>query len=133
MDKQQLAEIRERLITRRDETHRDLERLNQEIQSLGEEQERERGTLGNHVADDGSNVMEQERIGTIAEDLRDVERQIDGALKRVDDGTYGLCQRCGKPIDPERLDALPFVEFDVECQAILERERQLYGSTSRVG
>lgn len=133
MNKKQLADIRQKLTTRREEIVSDLERLDREIESLGTEQGQERGGTGNHLADDGSSVMEQQRIGTIGEDLRDVLHQIDGALTRIDDGTYGICLRCGKPINPERLEALPYVEYDVECQAILEREWQLYGSTPRVG
>ena len=133
MDKQTAAEIRQKLTTRRDEIQMDLARLAQEIESLGTEQGQERGGTGNHLADDGSSVMEQERIGTIGEDLRDLVREIDGALKRLDNGTYGVCQRCGKPINPERLVAFPYVEYDVDCQAILERERQLYKSAPHVG
>lgn len=132
MDNIDVNAIREKLLTRRTEIEADLERLNQEMESLGTEQELERGGTGNHLADDGSSVMEQERIGTVGEDLRDVVRQIDGALERIESGTYGICVRCGKPINPERLEALPYAEYDVECQAILERERQLYGSSPRV-
>jgi DnaK suppressor protein len=133
MDEQQLAEVREKLTTRRDDMQRDLVRLDQEIESLGTEQGQEHGGTGNHLADDGSSVMEQQRLGTIGEDLRDFMRQIEGALKRLEEGTYGTCQRCGKSIDPERLEAFSYVEYDVECQAILERERRLYGSTPHLG
>ncbi|HEY7034119.1 MAG TPA: TraR/DksA C4-type zinc finger protein [Thermomicrobiales bacterium] len=122
------------LTTRREEVLADLERLGQEMLWLGTDQEDERGSLGNHLADDGSNVMEQERISTMTEDLRDVLRQIDGALHRLDNGRYGTCQRCGKPINEDRLEAFPYVEFCIECQSFLERQRALYGSTpSRVG
>ena len=133
MVEQQLAEVRLKLTTRRDEILRELERLDQEIESLGTEQGQEHGSTGNHLADDGSSVMEQQRLGTIGEDLRDVMRQIEGALKRLEEGTYGTCQRCGKSIDPERLEAFPYVEYDIECQGILERERRLYVSTPRIG
>jgi RNA polymerase-binding transcription factor DksA len=134
MDRAKLEAAGTALTTRRDEVLTELERLGQEMQWLGTDQEDERGSLGNHLADDGSNVMEQERIGTVTEDLRDVLRQIDGALSRIENGTYGICRRCGKPINEERLEALPYVEFDIECQSILERQRALYGSTpQRVG
>ena len=133
MVEQQLAEVRLKLTTRRDEILRELERLDKEIQSLGTEQGQEHGSTGNHLADDGSSVMEQERLGTIGEDMRDVMRQIEGALQRLEEGTYGTCQRCGKPINPERLEGFPYVEFDVECQAILERERRLNVSAPRLG
>lgn len=133
MDEKQLTEFRQTLTTRRTEIVSDLERLDLEIESLGVEQEQERGGTGNHLADDGSSVMEQERIGTMSEDFRDLLRQIDDALTRLDNGTYGTCLRCGKLINPERLEAVPYVEYDIECQSILERERHLHGSTSRAG
>ena len=57
--------------------------------------------------------------------LRDRNEQqlaaIDAALVRLDDGTYGRCVRCGRPIDPERLDALPWAAHCIECQRIVTR------------
>src|SRR5215211_3291161 len=133
MDTQKLATARAALTARREEILTDLDRLGLEMQWLGTDQEDERGSLGNHLAEDGSSVMEQERIGTVSEDLRDLLRQIDGALARLDDGTYGICQRCGNPINEERLEAFPYVEFCIECQSFLERQHALYGSAQRVG
>ncbi len=46
--------------------------------------------------------------------------EIDEALLRIEDGTYGQCQRCGKPIDEERLKAMPTAKYDAECQAAIE-------------
>ena len=131
LTKQQLDAFREQLSTRQKEIQGDLSRIDQEIESISTDQALERGSLGNHFADDGSNVMEAERIGTIGEDMRDVLRQIEDALSRLDDGTFGTCQRCHKAINPERLEAFPYVEFCIECQSILERERALYGTTVR--
>ncbi len=133
MNESRRDDARAALTKRREEIQVDLERLGQEMQWLGVEQEDERGGLGNHLAEDGSSVMEQERIGTVSEDFRDVLRQVDGALARIDDGTYGTCQRCGEPINEERLEAVPYVEFCIECQTFLERQRALYGSAQRVG
>ena len=46
--------------------------------------------------------------------------EIDEALRRIDDGTYGQCERCGKPIDERRLEAMPTARFDAACQTELE-------------
>ena len=46
--------------------------------------------------------------------------EIDDALSRIDDGTYGQCKRCGKPIDEERLKAMPTAKYDAKCQAAIE-------------
>jgi DnaK suppressor protein len=51
--------------------------------------------------------------------------EIDEALLRIDDGSYGDCQRCGKPIDERRLEALPTARYDAACQAEIESRQGL--------
>ena len=46
--------------------------------------------------------------------------EIDQALKRIEDGTYGTCDRCGRPINPERLAAKPWATFCITCQEALD-------------
>jgi DnaK suppressor protein len=48
---------------------------------------------------------------------------IDQALLRLDEGSYGLCARCGKRIDERRLEALPTARYDAACQAAIETEK----------
>lgn len=50
---------------------------------------------------------------------------IDQALMRIDEGTYGECARCGKPIDERRLDAMPTARYDAACQTEIEANRGL--------
>jgi DnaK suppressor protein len=50
---------------------------------------------------------------------------IDQALLRMDEGTYGQCPRCGKPIDERRLEALPTARYDAACQAEIEANQGL--------
>ena len=45
---------------------------------------------------------------------------IDQALLRIKEGTYGICARCGKPIDERRLEAIPTARYDAACQAAIE-------------
>ncbi|HKE55765.1 MAG TPA: TraR/DksA family transcriptional regulator [Pyrinomonadaceae bacterium] len=45
---------------------------------------------------------------------------IDQALLRIREGSYGICARCGKPIDERRLEAVPTARYDAACQAIIE-------------
>ena len=51
--------------------------------------------------------------------------EIDEALQRIDEGTFGVCERCGKPIDDRRLEALPTARFDAACQSELETRQGL--------
>jgi DnaK suppressor protein len=46
---------------------------------------------------------------------------IDSALARLDEGTYGRCERCGRPISEERLEALPYATRCIECKRLEER------------
>ena len=50
---------------------------------------------------------------------------IDQALLRIDEGTYGECQRCGQPIDERRLDAMPTARYDAACQSAIEASQGL--------
>jgi DnaK suppressor protein len=124
MDTTTLDSVRERLVARRDEIRSELDRMSTEMQWIGQDQEDE-GSLGNHMGDDGSNVAEAERISTISDNLEDVLVQVNGALQRLDQGTYGTCQRCGRQIAPERLEAFPYVMYCIDCQAAIERENAL--------
>ena len=125
MEGTNLDELRQALVARREEVQGELDRMETELRWMGAEQELKLGGLGNHLAEDGSNVMEAERISTIADDLRDVLAQVDGALKRMQTGTFGSCQRCGKPINQERLEAFPHVALCIDCQTLVERENAL--------
>lgn len=74
--------------------------------------------------EDASEMSEFDRNRSTALDLagrqsRLVE-EIDEALVRIEDGTYGQCFRCGKPLDEERLKAVPTAKYDAECQAAIE-------------
>jgi DnaK suppressor protein len=125
MDTTTIDTLRDVLLARRDQILADLDQMEGEMRDLGIDQDAERGSLGNHLAEDGSNVMEQERLSAVSEDIRDVLQQINNALDRMNHGTYGICQRCGKPINPERLEAFPYVPYCIDCQSFLERERAL--------
>jgi DnaK suppressor protein len=57
---------------------------------------------------------------TLASRQSQLIEEIDEALGRIEDGTYGQCRRCGKPLDEERLEAMPTAKYDVVCQAAIE-------------
>lgn len=120
-----MAPLRVALEERRTEIERELASMAAEIQSIGQDQGDEKGSLGNHFAEDGSNLMEAERLSTISADLQEILIQVNDALERMDEGTFGTCERCGRPINQERLQAFPYVRFCIECQSRIEREQAL--------
>ena len=60
------------------------------------------GPGDNHLADLATETIDREIDYTLEENSGNVLREIEGALKRIDEGTYGFCTACGKPIEPER-------------------------------
>ncbi|MFP5342770.1 MAG: TraR/DksA family transcriptional regulator [Candidatus Limnocylindria bacterium] len=80
-------------------------------------------TYGSQAAA-ASQVFAQQRDLALHDRSRAQLELIDAALARLDDGTFGTCLRCGRPIAPGRLEALPWAEHCIDCQAIVDRERR---------
>jgi DnaK suppressor protein len=116
--------FRTRLTQERARIQSDLANLDAEIATLGMGQQTEGGGAGNHLADDATDMAEQERdlalIGTLQERMREVDR----ALEQLEAGTYGICDNCNQPIPPERLEARPFATLCVNCQSQVDRQRR---------
>lgn len=72
-------------------------------------------------ADTGAATFERERAQSLALNARRILVQIDDALKRMDEGTYGVCERCGANIEPERLEALPYATLCLDDKQLDER------------
>jgi RNA polymerase-binding protein DksA len=70
----------------------------------------------NHPGDVATVTLDREIDYTLEENEERVLKAIDAALERIDKGTFGLCQTCGKPIDPERLEALPHTTQCIDCK-----------------
>ena len=70
--------------------------------------------------EDGSDFFERQFALNIVSSERDAVLDIDDALRRLDEGTYGFCEDCHKPVEVERLKALPFVRKCIRCQSATE-------------
>lgn len=121
---QQRTQARQRLEEERERLRADRRALGAEIISLGQSQAVEGGTLGNHVADDATDILEQQTDIVLARQVDDKLRDIDIALQRLSEGTYGTCETCGKPINPARLEALPTARQCIDCRARDDRRNQ---------
>lgn len=94
-----------------------LEELGQAIQPPGQM------TYGSQAAA-ASQVFEQQRDLALRERASQHLELVDAALARLDDGTFGICLRCGNPVAPARLEALPWAAHCIDCQAIVDRGRR---------
>lgn len=103
------------LVTQRDE-------LRREIADSGADPDGEDVSFDADAGFSDRSHSTEERSRTIAvvqalrSNLRDVER----ALAKMDAGTYGVCERCGKPIGDERLDAIPWAILCIDCKRAVE-------------
>ena len=85
----------------------------------------EASAFGMHQADAGSDAYDRDFALSLLSQEQDALYEIDEALKRVELGTYGVCEMSGKPIPHARLEAIPFARFTVECQSQLEKQNKL--------
>jgi DnaK suppressor protein len=82
----------------------------------------EDAVFDNHIAATATETYDRELDYTLEENSENVLAEIDAALKRIDDGTYGICTNRGEQIPLERLEARPWATLCIDCQR--ERERR---------
>jgi len=108
-DKERAEVIRQALITKRAEIFRKQETQLSELHNPEK----------HHIADleeMASDTLDTDSLCAIVDLSSSTIEQIDKALERLDDGTYGTCEFCEEPIHPDRLEVLPFAALCVTCQ-----------------
>ncbi len=116
----QVNRVRERLEMQLTNTKNDIQEIDDQVRAFGADHESSEGA-DNHIGDDSDVVYEQERLLTVREELTNRRHRIELALRKMDKGTWGICENCGEPIAAERLDALPFVTLCITCQEQQDR------------
>ena len=105
------------------------QRLLQERERLLEQLGRSRESdnngsgCGNHIADDATETFEQSKDVSLQRNQTGLLEQVEYSLHKFEQGTYGICESCGAPIDRARLKALPYALYCLECQTRIERGR----------
>jgi RNA polymerase-binding protein DksA len=89
--------------------------------SIEDETEEVIGSVDNHLAETATVTLDREIDYTLEDNALHVLRAIDTALKRIDEGRYGTCDRCGRPIEPERLEMLPYAMLCIDDKRREER------------
>jgi DnaK suppressor protein len=85
--------------------------------SIEEETEDE---TSNNIAEAATATLDREIDYTLEENSEHVLAEIEGALRRIEEGTYGVCVNCGKPIAEERLTAIPWATYCIDCKRLVE-------------
>jgi RNA polymerase-binding transcription factor DksA len=116
MTRKELEEYRERLMALGIALSRDRSRLKEEaLRTAGGEASGGFSDVPIHLADLGSHHFEEEISLTLLENQELFLEEINKALARIEDGTFGRCEGCRKPISPERLRVLPYARYCVNC------------------
>ena len=76
---------------------------------------------GDHLADSATETFMRELDGGLEENTEHLLDEIEAALRRIDEGTFGRCAVCGSPIDEERLEAVPYATLCIDDKRALER------------
>jgi RNA polymerase-binding transcription factor DksA len=117
-----LAALRERMLIRQHETAKDASE--------------EAPVLSTHIADAGTDSYDRDFALSLLSSEQDAVYQIEQAIDRIRHGTYGICELTGKPIEPERLIAVPWARFGAEAERELEsqgrRKRTRFGALDTV-
>ena len=114
--KQRLLELRDHFLDQMQSVAQDSLRSRSE--------NNEASAVGQHQADAGSDAYEKDFALSLLSQEQDALYEIEEALKRIEVGTYGVCEMSNKAIPHTRLEAIPFARFTVECQQQLEKENR---------
>jgi RNA polymerase-binding transcription factor DksA len=114
LTKKEIDDLEARLRSERVELAEQLSTI--EDQTFAATQSDLSGDVGvdDESADAGTATFEREKELSIEQNVRDLIQKIDRALKRIDAGTYGVCERCGKPIEKARIKALAYVDLCIK-------------------
>jgi RNA polymerase-binding transcription factor DksA len=114
LTKKEIDDLRERLIDERTELQVQLSTI--EVESFAQTQSDLSGDVGldDESADAGTATFEREKDLSIEQNVRDLLAKIERALHRIEDGRFGICDRCGKPIEKARVKALPYVDLCIK-------------------
>ncbi len=108
--KKLLLSLRERLVGKVDSMQGEALKMSRQDAS---------GDLSNvpiHMADVGTDNYERDLMIELIENGEEGLRNIDTALEKMDDGSYGVCEICAKKINKERLKAVPYAKLCIDCQ-----------------
>ena len=101
------------------------ERLRNQMSGLAKESQNEMESYSLHMGDSGTDNFDRDFALSLLSSDQDAVYEIEEALKRIEKGTYGVCELTSKLIPRARLDAIPWARFTVEAQAQLEKEGAL--------
>ena len=114
--------LRKRLVEERARVFKEFSELDADLSKSLEDTSGE-SPYDQHMAETAATTLDREIDLTLQDNARATLAKIDRALHKLDDGTYGQCDKCGKPIGEGRLEIAPYATLCVDCKRLEERTR----------
>lgn len=125
MDKKILKKFQELLIKEKEKLLKGKVHIDEILKKSPKEATGELSTYRTHIADLGSDTYQKEIAAYLTTQETQILIKIDKALRKIEEGSYGKCERCEKEIDLPRLEAIPYAEFCIDCQRELEKYQKI--------
>ena len=116
-----LQKVKEKLITHKKYIMSQLKKFAKKNKKVKGDYETEFPHLGSHQDENAIEVSDYASNLSVEHNLEKELENIGDALKKTSEGTYGICSKCGKSINPKRLEAMPEATLCIECS---ERKRE---------
>lgn len=123
MTKREAAKFKKLLLNKREDLTGEINHIAKENLKSQKEASGDLSGYSYHMADMASDSYDRELSFNIASEEQEILYEIDDALKRIDEGKYGLCLDCDKKIPAKRLTALPYAKYCIQCQSKEERQK----------
>lgn len=122
-DKKQVEIFRSQLLKIKEDISKDIKNMSSLHTQENKDPSMENAGHSMHMADVATDMYDREFNLGLASNDRELLQKVDIALKRLSEGSYGLCAMCKMPITLARLKAIPYVQNCVKCQESLEKKR----------
>ncbi len=122
LNREQTKQLRQLLITERAKLAEEIKSIAHDIATSPRDASGDLSAYTVHLADMAADTYDRELSMNIVSSEQEILYQIDDALKRLDDGSYGVCQQCNQPITMSRLKAVPYASLCIGCQRTKEQK-----------
>ena len=123
MTKLELAKYRKLLAKIRESINGDINHIAKDSLKSQKESSGDLSGYSFHMADMASDSYDRELSLNIASEEQEVIYEIDDALKRMEEGKFGLCVSCDKKIPQKRLNAVPYAKYCIQCKSKEEKDK----------
>lgn len=121
LSKKILKELEKKLLEEKVTVEKELMELREDLHHHTQSEISGEDIYEDEYAESGTATFEREKDLSIELSLKETMEQIERALERIKNETYGICQRCHKPIETERLKAIPYAELCIQCKTKEEK------------